>query len=201
MSRDGRRRRALTLVGMALPLVTAAAITIPSSSANAADGRKPIAGTKPAWAKDATRAATTMADSTQQIDARVWLTGRDPQGMTSYAQAVADPRSSQYRHFLTPAQFNQRFGPSAEQVDEVTSWLKSAGLSVTEQNNHYVRVRGTLAKATKAFGVNFGGYKVEGKVERAPVTDASVPASVASSVLTVTGLDSRKTMRKPAEPV
>src|SRR5919197_4854758 len=74
MSRDGRRRRALTLVGMALPLVTAAAITIPSSSANAADGRKPVAGTKPAWAKDATRAATTMADSTQQIDARVWLT-------------------------------------------------------------------------------------------------------------------------------
>jgi subtilase family serine protease len=200
MSRDGRRRRALLLAGMTLPLVTAAAITIPGASASAADGRKPIAGTKPAWATDAAaRATTTKTDSTQKVDARVWLTGRDPQGMTDYAQAVSDPHSASYRHFLTPAQFNQRFGPTARQIGSVTSWLRSAGLTVTEQNNHYVRVQGTLSRATKAFGVGFDNYKVAGKVERAPRADASVPSAVSSSVLTVTGLDSRKTMRRPAE--
>lgn len=200
MSRDGRRRRALMLMGMTVPLVTAAAIAIPSSSANAADGRKPIAGTKPTWATDSARATTTKADSTQQqVDARVWLAGRDPQAMTDYAQAVSDPSSALYRHFLTPAQFNARFAPTAEQVSSVTSWLKSAGLTVTEQNNHYVRVRGTQEKAAKAFGTDFGSYKVQGKVERAPQKDASVPSSVSSSVLTVTGLDSRKTLRQPAE--
>jgi subtilase family serine protease len=179
--------------------VTAAAITIPSSSASAADGRKPIAGTKPTWATNAARATTAKTDSAQQIDARVWLAGRDPAAMTANAQAVSDPSSALYRHFLTPAQFNQRFAPTAQQVGAVTSWLKSAGLTVTEQNSHYVRVKGTLSKATKAFGVNFGSYKVQGKVERAPQSDASVPSAVSSSVLTVTGLDSRKTLRQPAE--
>jgi subtilase family serine protease len=202
MSRDGRGRRALTLAGVTLPLVAAAAITIPSSSANAADDREPIAGTKPAWATEAARAAraaTTKADSLQEIDARVWLAGRDPHGMTNYARAVSDPRSARYRHFLTPARFNQRFGPTARQISAVTSWLRSAGLTVTEQNTHYVRVQGTLTKATKAFGVDFDHYKVAGKVERAPRANASVPSAVSSSVLTVTGLDSRKTMRRPAE--
>ncbi|HEX6473136.1 MAG TPA: S53 family peptidase [Streptosporangiaceae bacterium] len=200
MPRDGRRRRALAITAMALPLVTAAAVAIPGSSASAADNRDPIAGTKPAWATNAARTtATAKTDDVQQIDARVWLSGRDPQAMTAYAQAVSDPRSSLYRHFLTPAQFNQRFGPTSQQISEVTSWLRSAGLTVTEQNSHYVRVRGTLAKATKAFGVSFGAYKVEGKVERAPQQDASVPAAVSSSVLTVTGLDSRQALRRPAE--
>ncbi|HEU5155939.1 MAG TPA: S53 family peptidase [Streptosporangiaceae bacterium] len=183
---------------MTLPLL-AAAIAIPGGSAGAADGRDPILGTKPAWAIDSALAATTKADSAEQIDARVWLAGRDPRGMTNYARAVSDPASPLYRQFLTPARFNQRFGPTARQIGAVTSWLKSAGLTVTEQNNHYVRVRGTAATAAKAFGVDFDHYKVAGKVERAPRADASVPSSVSSSVLTVTGLDSRKTLRRPAE--
>jgi subtilase family serine protease len=199
MSRDGRRRRALAFTAVALPLVAAAAVTVPGS-ASAADGRKPIAGTKPSWAASSARTdVAKAAPAARQIDARVWLAGRDPQAMTAYAQAVSDPGNSIYRHFLTPAQFKQRFAPTQQQVSAVTSWLTSTGLKVTQANDHYVRVQGSLSAATKAFGVDFSGYKVDGKVERAPQRDATVPSAVSSSVLTVTGLDSRKAVRHPAE--
>src|SRR5262245_30961121 len=111
MSRDGRRRRALILAAATLSLVTAASMTIPDS-ASAADDRKAPPGTKPAWATDTVRTESAQTKSAQQIDARVWLAGRDPQATGSYARAVSDPSSSQYRHFLTPAQYRQRFGPT-----------------------------------------------------------------------------------------
>jgi subtilase family serine protease len=198
MSRDGRRSRVLTLAAVTLPLVAAATLSIPSS-ANAADDRRPLAGTRPGWAHDKARTEAPQTTAAQQVDARVWLAGRDPQAMTAYAQAVSDPSSAQYRRFLTPAQYRQRFAPTTQQVDSVRSWLTSAGLKVTAANDHYVRVQGSRSAAAKAFGVNFGDYKVAGKVERAPRTDATVPSGVASSVLTVTGLDSRKTLRRHAE--
>jgi Pro-kumamolisin, activation domain len=42
-------------------------------------------------------------------------------------QLIADqqnPSSSQYRRWLTPQEFNQRFGPTPAQTDAVVEWLK-----------------------------------------------------------------------------
>jgi subtilase family serine protease len=160
-----------------------------------ANDRYTVAGTHPAWAGH--KADRGLTDSSQRIDAKVWLSGRDPKGLDAYALAVSTPGNALYRHFLTPKQFNQHFGATKVQVDAVTNWIRSSGLYVdlAGSNSHYLHVTGHLDKATKAFGTNFHNYNVRGKVVRAPEGDATVPSSVASSVLTIEGLNTFKTVR------
>ncbi len=192
MSRDGRRRRALTAAAVALPLVAAAFAATGTAQAN---DRQTVAGTKPTWARSSADRGKT--DSNQRIDVRVWLTGRDAKGLDAYAQAVSTPGGRQYRKFLTPAQFNQRFGASSQQIAAVTSWIRGAGLYVDPagSNSHYLHVTGHVSKATGAFGTGFRNYAAQGTVARAPENNATVPDSVAASVLTITGLDTGKHLR------
>ncbi len=192
MSRDGRRRRALIATATALPLVAAAFSVTAAAQAN---DRTPIAGTKPAFVRAAADRGRT--DGRQRIDAKVWLSGRDPKGLDAYAQAVSTPGSPLYRKFLTPQQFNARFGPTAQQIAAVKSWLTKSGLYVDPagSNSHYLHVTGHLDVARKAFGTDFRNYAAEGTIVRAPSSDATVPAAVASDVLTITGLDTGKHLR------
>jgi subtilase family serine protease len=177
---------------VALPLVAAAFAATGTAQAN---DRQTVAGTKPTWARSSVDRGRT--DSDQRLDARVWLSGRDPKGLDAYAQAVSTPGSEQYRKFLTPQQFNERFGASKQQIDAVTSWIRGAGLYVdlAGSNSHYLHVTGHLDKAKNAFGTDFRNYATQGTIVRAPASDATVPQSVASAVLTVTGLDTGRHLR------
>jgi subtilase family serine protease len=193
MSRDGRRRRAVIAAAVALPLVAAALSA--AGTAQAANDRHPVAGTKPAWARASADRGRT--DSNQRLDAKVWLSGRDPKGLDAYVLAVSTPGSAQYGKYLSPQQFEQRFGPTKQQVDAVTSRIRDSGLYVDRagSNSHYLHVTGHLDKAKKAFGTDFHNYAAQGTVARAPSGEATIPSAAASAVLTVTGLDTGKHIR------
>ena len=96
-----------------------------------------------------------------------------------------------------------RYGTTAAQISAVESWLKEAGLQVTEANGEvggYVAVTGTLAAARKAFGVTFGAFEgPEHRLDRAPEETASAPEAVAGDVLSVEGLNSAKHYAKRYE--
>jgi subtilase family serine protease len=123
----------------------------------------------------------------------VYLGWNNSSGAEALARSVSNPRSSSYRHYLTPAQFRQQFAPTANQVAQVQSWLTSQGFSLvyTPKNNHYVSAQGTVAQAQAAFGTKFAMYKVKklGLTLRSPSTDVSVPGSLAGIVNAVVGLD------------
>lgn len=180
---------ALTLGGFAM-----------ASAAQAAP-RKAIAGTHPQWATAAHR-VTSPAVSSGTVTARVYLAGRNPAALAGYATAVSTPGNALYRHFLTPAQLQARFGTTQAQLSAVEAWLRSSGLSVTSTYNHvaggYVAVRGSAAAASKAFAVTFGAYRKEGTVVRAPAQAATAPGNVAASVLTVSGLSTAKQVMRPS---
>ncbi|MFD9484264.1 protease pro-enzyme activation domain-containing protein [Streptomyces sp. NPDC059991] len=173
-----------------LPLL-AGALALGIPSAHAADpvpsGRAALTGTKPAWATGAADQGATA--TTNKVDARVYLAGRDAKGLAAYAAAVSDPSSASYGKFLEPAQTQQRFGATKEQIAAVTGWLKSAGLTVTGANQHYISVSGDVAAAEKAFATPLHNYRKSGRTYRAPVKTASAPGALADAVLTVTGLD------------
>jgi len=171
-----------------LPLVAGAlALGAQSATADQPGGRQVLSGTKPAWATaHADKGAT--ADSSR-LTLRVYLAGRDAKGLAAYAQAVSDPKSSLYAHYLTAGQAQARFGATKAQVAAVTAWLKSSGLKVTGANQHYLTVTGDVAAAEKAFGTQLHNYTNGGKTYHAPATTASAPASLNGAVLTVSGLD------------
>jgi subtilase family serine protease len=151
--------------------------------------RSTLKGSKPSWANS--KNSVGAAKASDQLGFRVYLGWNNPSGAEALARAVSDPRSSSYRHYLTPDQFRKQFAPTANQVAQVQSWLTSQGFALvyTPKNNHYVSAKGTVGQAQAAFGASFGMYKVNGATLRSPSADVSVPSSLAGLVNGVVGLD------------
>jgi subtilase family serine protease len=169
----------------ALGLVLAAAVPLTAVAQN----RTVLHGSAPSWANSNNYAGP--ANASDSVGFRIYLGWKNPDALTSLAQAVSDPRSPIYRQYLTPAKFRQQFAPSQADVNAVQSWLRAAGFNIiyTPQNNHYVSAEGTLAQASTAFGVDFGMYQVQGLTVRSPVAEVSIPSSLSAVVSGVVGLD------------
>src|SRR5436189_2547037 len=148
-----------------------------------------LKGSKPSWASSSNYVKAD--DATTKLGFRVYLGWTNQSGAEALPQAVSNPRSSSYRHYLTPDQFRKQFAPTANQVAQVQSWLTSQGFALvyTPKNNHYVSAKGTIAQAQSAFGASFAMYKVKGATLRSPSADVSIPSSIAGVVNAVVGLD------------
>jgi subtilase family serine protease len=192
----------LKAAGTAAAAAALCAGAIAAAPGQAATPRSAIPGTHPSWASASARVSAQPV-TTGTVSARVYLAGQDPSGLAAYAQEVSQPGNADYGHFLSPAQVKAEFGPSSAQVAAVKSWLTGEGLTVTSVNDSvdgYVAVTGSVSDAAKAFIVTFQNFKGPDKrTDRAPAQPASAPASVASAVLTVTGLDTATHQMKPGD--
>jgi subtilase family serine protease len=203
MSRLARRRAASS--ALALGALGLASLTVGGTAQAAvtapAGGRVTIAGTHPSWAVARNRAGRrTVTAGT--VRGRVYLAARNPARLTAAAIAESTPGSPSYRHFLSPAQVQARFGQTPAQIGAVRTWLRGAGLRVTGENHHlangYVAVSGSMAAASRAFGVRFARYRMPGQgVVRAPEQAATVPTRVAASVLGISGLSTAVQRMRP----
>jgi kumamolisin len=120
----------------------------------------------------------------------------DTAGLSTFLTQVADPTSANYRHYLTPAQFDARYGPSNADVAKVKTFLTSAGLRVTgvSGNNQVVNAAGDAATMTHAFDTTIGVYSQSTREYGtrsyyANDTAPTLPADVAGLVQGVAGLD------------
>ena len=127
---------------------------------------------------------------TQRINAVVFLRPKNPwllkRVATRTSGRAAYPSSVLKRLFLPPA----------GQVAEVESYLRSQGLTVTGTHSFSINTSGTLAANQRAFGVSIGLYQgAHGGTFRAPAGAVKLPASVASAVQAVGGLDTALRLR------
>jgi subtilase family serine protease len=209
IGQEGTCMPQVTRLRVAAAAIAAGALTlgtlVTATTAQAANPRKAIAGTHPTWAVAAKRLSS-KAVTGGTVNARVYLAPNHRAELAGVVAAVSSPASKSYRHFWTAAAVRKEFAPSAAEVASVKSWLTGAGLSVTKTSAQspagaYIGVRGSVAAASKAFGVTFGTYRGPGgQSARAPQQAATAPSSVASSVLAVSGLDTAKSAIKPALP-
>ena len=103
-----------------------------------------------------------------------------------------DPADPLYKQFLTPDQFTAQFGPTQAQYDAVTKFLTASGLTVSQTfgNRTQIDVTGPVSRVNAAFGIQMKRFlAADGTTFRASVTDVSIPASLAGSISSVTGLD------------
>ncbi|WP_194890988.1 S53 family peptidase [Catenulispora pinisilvae] len=185
------RRRiatATTMTAVAAFVTAGVALAAPS---NADSGSATLAGSTPAYATASADLGQTGTAATLSV--RVYLTGQDQAGLAAFARAVSDPSSPTYKHYLSAAQVQQRFGASQKQIDQVSTWLKSAGLTVAGSNTHWIDVTGTVAAAQKAFGTQLHNYRTSDGTLRAPQSDAKIPSALSSVILGVTGLSQTST--------
>jgi len=86
---------------------------------------------------------------------------RDQAGLDSFVADIYNPASPNYRHFQTPQQFTERFGPSEDDYNTVVQFAQSHGLTVTggSRNGMDVHVRGPVSAVEGAFHVKMQSYR------------------------------------------
>ena len=104
---------------------------------------------------------------------------------------MQDPSSPNFHKWLSPEEFGQRFGPSANDIAQVSAWLKAQGLTVLEtaRARGWMVFSGTAAQVERAFHTQVHAYELDGERHFAIATEPSVPAALAPLVLGFRGLD------------
>ena len=102
-----------------------------------------------------------------------------------------DPSSPNYRRFLTPSQFAERFALPRRQYLQVVRYLKANGLRVTGRypNRIAIEVSGSVAQVELAFGVRINSYAIDGRTFVANDRNPQVPVELAGIVQSVAGLE------------
>jgi subtilase family serine protease len=70
------------------------------------------------------------AQSTPRTQVLVGLAGQDEAGLTVLLERQQDAGSADYRRWLTPQEFGQRFGATAADLRRASRWLRSEGCRV-----------------------------------------------------------------------
>jgi subtilase family serine protease len=185
---------ACSLLGPAGAAVAAGPVTVAPVS-SVLSGRVSLPSTLASFV--GTARSLGAASPTAPARALIGLQHRDEAGLTRFDAEVSDPASPAYRQYLTPAQFNARFAPTATSVSAVESFARGFGLTVTSvpANRAYVYVTGTVAQMDAAFATTIARYALAGSTVQAPSRPASVPTRLSRLVTGVVGLDTADVAR------
>jgi len=116
---------------------------------------------------------------TQVLRLDVVLPVRDRDGLHNFLAELYTSVTPNHRHYLTPAEFTERFGPTQHDYDAVVRYVQQHGLAVVggSRDGMEVQVRGTVAAIEAAFHVNLLTYQhpTEERIfygpDREPTTD------------------------------
>jgi len=131
------------------------------------------------------------ASPTNELRLAIGLPLADPAGVQAFLAQVYDPSSPHYRHFLTPAEFSARFGPTEQDYARVQEFARTNGLTIlaTHANRLLLDVRGPAAAVERAFHVTLRTFRhpTEHRDFFAPLQEPSVDASL--PIADISGLE------------
>ncbi|HVI08075.1 MAG TPA: protease pro-enzyme activation domain-containing protein, partial [Candidatus Binatia bacterium] len=113
------------------------------------------------------------------------------QALKTLVVAQQNPKSPSFHKWLTPAQWADQFGLSQNDVQKITGWLKSQGLTVTEvaQGRNWISFSGSAAQLESAFQTEFHRYSVNGEMHFANAVPPSIPAALSGIAAGFRGMD------------
>ena len=173
-----------------LACATAFGVATTSSAVAAGAGREKLPGHLGLVPPGATLVGP--APTSTALPLTVTLKPRDPSALASEAQEVSDPKSPDYRHFLTPEQFAEEFGPTPGTIAQVTSSLRAQGLTVgtPAATGLSLPVSGTVGQVQSAFSTPISKYRLSsGKTGYDNASAPEVSSSVAPQIEAIIGLD------------
>ena len=181
----------LSLALMILLSIAASATTTGTLSSSPATSKMVrISGhVLPALAK-ATKVAPRADVSNQPVTLTIVLKRDEQKAFEHYLNEIRDPRSINFRRYLTQAQIADRFGPSRRHYDAVLTYLQVNGFHLVEgsTNRLTLTLQGTRRQAERAFDTKIGDYTFEKRTFYANDRDPALPSEIASSVQSIDGL-------------
>jgi uncharacterized repeat protein (TIGR03803 family) len=125
------------------------------------------------------------------LNLAIGLPLRNQEALTNRLRQIYDPASPNYRHYLTPEQFTEQFGPTEKDYQAVISFAKANGLTVTatHPNRMLVDVSGSVTDIERALHVTLRVYQhpTEKRMFHAPDVEPSLDLAV--PILGISGLD------------
>jgi hypothetical protein len=130
------------------------------------------------------------APSDKVIPLEIDFAMRNKQQFDQLMQAISDPHSPEYHHWLTPQEMHARFGETQSQFDAVLHWLEEQGFTITDKsygtNADYIRFKGTVGQIEKAFDVELVTPEYD---QYAAKNDPAIPAQFDGVISRVVGLE------------
>lgn len=132
-------------------------------------------------------------DPAMRMEYMMLMTKPSAAQQTELNQLLADqqnPSSPQFRKWLTPEAFGNRFGLSTGDHSKVVAWLSSQGLEVKESGRarNWILFSGTAGQVENALHTQIDRYEVKGEKHFANSMPVSVPEALAGVIGGFTGL-------------
>lgn len=132
-----------------------------------------------------------QANASEHLKLAIGLPLRNQDELSTLLQQLYDPASTNYHHYLTPAEFTARFGPTEEDYQAVIRYAKRNGFTVTgtHPNRVVLDVDASVQQIEKSFHVTMLKYQHprEARTFHAPDTEPTLDLSV--PILHISGLD------------
>ena len=120
-----------------------------------------------------------------RLQLAIGLPLRNPAGLDAFLTSVSDPASPNFRHYLTPEQFTERFGPTQDEYQAVINFSEANGLHVTAThlNRLIVDVSGSVTDVQRTFHIRLRTFRhpTENRMFFAPDVDPEIDAPVTIS--------------------
>lgn len=118
------------------------------------------------------------------------LTQAQQSDLTQLLAAQQNRRSKQYRTFLTPEQYADRFGLNTADIAKVTTWLENNGFAHIQaaRARTSISFTGTAGQVQSAFHTSIHSYSVNGETHIANSSDPELPRALQGIVQSVAGL-------------
>jgi len=130
------------------------------------------------------------ASPTDMVELHVYLPLRNQQQLDKLLSQLHDPNSPEYQQWLQPADFLNRFGPSAADLSRVRASLTSRGFTVTQSNAHGMRVTGPVSAISETFGAAVYKRTHQGRTRFIAQNALQIPSELEGINLRILGLES-----------
>ncbi len=139
--------------------------------------------------------------NTVVVHLAIGLPIRNADKLNALLAALTDPHSPQYRHYLTPKQFNDQFCASPEDYQALVDFMKAQGLKATADPVHHMvlDVDATVDGIQKTFHTRLHHYKrPDGSLFYAPDAEPSVDLDL--PIAHISGLENYHLPRRHQAP-
>ena len=190
--------KSLRWFGRLAALLLTTALAMAGQLALAQEPRAVLPGHVPTAVASAEKLIARKAADADAITFTVVLRRSDPIGFARLLVDLYNPGSPHFRHFPSPREVSDRFGPSVSAWTEVSSYFSAQGLRVVEEsdNRMTLTLSGSMPQVEKALALQLADYRLGTKEFRAPVSDPSLPLAVAAHVDAIAGLSTLATPQR-----
>jgi subtilase family serine protease len=189
--RAATRVAVVAAVAMLLPMANAGAETMATTRTASPQSSRTLASSLlPAVKLSSDLGRMPPSTPMQHMALHFALTAAQQTDLTTLMHSLQEPSSPQFHKWLTPAQFQQRFGRPAEDVTTAEAWLRSQGFKIESAGPESVRFSGSVSQVESAFHIQMHNYALGKRHYFANSTAVALPESLTAMVRALGHLNS-----------